>query len=135
SRIAMTNSDNKARDIRFQEPSGSGTQYVGLYAPPLTRNGNYRFPVDVGFPGQVLTIETSNAATTRDSANLVWSDPPAGGGTVNTNASLAGDGSVGNPLGLNLANINTWTARQNFSGDFLVTINSRIAMTNNDNKA
>jgi hypothetical protein len=60
SRIAMTNSDNVARDIRFQEPSGSGSQYVGLSAPPLTNNGIYILPAVVGSVGQALTLATSD---------------------------------------------------------------------------
>lgn len=39
----------------------------------------------------------------------------AGGGTVTTNSSLIGDGS-GTPLGINLANANTWTGNQTFNG-------------------
>jgi len=56
----MTNSDNVARDIRFQEPSGSGSQYVGLSAPPLTNNGIYVLPAVVGSVGQALTLATSD---------------------------------------------------------------------------
>jgi len=70
SRIAMTNSDNNARDIRFQEPSGTGSQYVGLRCPSVTTNGNYALPAVVGSVGQALVLATSNNA---DSGTMQWS--------------------------------------------------------------
>jgi hypothetical protein len=53
-------------------------------------------------------IVTSNAGAleTRTAASLSGLVP------VVTNASLTGDGTTGTPLGLNLANANTWTATQ-----------------------
>lgn len=77
-RIAMTNSDNQARDIRLQEPSGSGTQYVGFRAPAVTTISNYLLPSSIGTVGQVLTI--ASRSTTNDSATLAWSTVTAPGG-------------------------------------------------------
>lgn len=131
-RLALTNSDNNPRDIRWQEPSGSGSQYVGLRAPAVAQNSNYVFPAAIGTAGQVLSLATVNGFG--DSATLQWITP-GGGGTVSTNATINGDGSGGSPLGINLANSNTWTANQTFSGGFLITANTRIALTNNDNNA
>ncbi len=74
SRIAMTNSDNNARDIRLQEPSGSGSQYVGFRCPTVVNNGNYLLPSAVGGVGYVLTIASTNNV---DSASLAWVDPGA----------------------------------------------------------
>ena len=76
SRIALTNSDNNGRDIRWQEPSGTGTQYIGLRAPSVSNNGNYVFPSAVGSVGQVLTLQTSNGI---DSATMYWSTITATG--------------------------------------------------------
>ncbi|MEP7217691.1 MAG: hypothetical protein ABI876_02180, partial [Bacteroidota bacterium] len=76
SRIAMTNSDNNARDIRFQEPSGTGSQYIGLRAPSVTNNGNYLFPAVVGVVGQVMTLSASNGI---DSATMAWTTPTTSG--------------------------------------------------------
>lgn len=73
SRIAMVNSDNNARDIRFQEPSGTGSQYIGWRAPSVTNNGNYVFPSTVGTTGQVLALNVSNGI---DSATTHWITPP-----------------------------------------------------------
>ncbi|MBS1538044.1 MAG: hypothetical protein JST20_09885 [Bacteroidetes bacterium] len=78
SKIAMTNNDNIARDLRMQEPSGSGSQYIGWRAPSVANNGNYVYPVTVGSVGQVLTIATSNDL---DSATTSWTTPSSGGGT------------------------------------------------------
>lgn len=131
-RIALTNNDNNARDIRWQEPSGTGSQYIGWRAPSVSKNSNYVFPTAIGTPGQVLALNTVNGFG--DSATTHWVTP-SGGGTVSTNATINGDGSGGSPLGINLGNSNTWSANQTFSGTFLITSNARIAMTNSDNNA
>ena len=128
SRIAMTNSDNNARDIRLQEPSGTGTQYIGLRAPSVANNGNYVLPAVMGSAGQVLSLAASNCI---DSGTMQWITP--GGGTVSTNATLLGDGSGGSPLGINPANGNTWTGLQQFNNAFTILGNGRLALTNNDN--
>ncbi len=75
-RIALTNSDNNGRDIRWQEPSGTGTQYIGWRAPNVSNNGNYVFPATVGSVGQVLGITTSNGI---DSARTSWVTPSVSG--------------------------------------------------------
>lgn len=75
SRIAMTNSDNNARDIRLQEPSGTGSQYLGFRAPSVSNNGNYLLPAVVGSVGQSLTISSTNGI---DSASLHWATPSGG---------------------------------------------------------
>jgi hypothetical protein len=90
SRIAMTNSDNNARDIRFQEPSGTGTQYVGLRCPSVTSNGNYALPAVVGSVGQALTLATSNNI---DSGSMQWSTVGAAmqfHGTLTNSVSYSG---------------------------------------------
>ncbi|MDO6429351.1 hypothetical protein Q4E93_02045 [Flavitalea sp. BT771] len=90
SRIAMTNSDNNARDIRLQEPSGTGTQYVGLRAPSVANNGNYVLPAIVGSVGQALTLATSNNV---DSGSMQWSTVGAAvqfHGTLTNSASYSG---------------------------------------------
>jgi uncharacterized protein YtpQ (UPF0354 family) len=77
---------------------------------------------------------TSGQVITYDGANVTWSDP-ANTGNVNRNSTLTGSGTAGSPLGINLSNSNTWTANQTFGGTFLITSNSRIALTNSDNQA
>ncbi|MBI3258562.1 MAG: hypothetical protein HYZ54_03640 [Ignavibacteriae bacterium] len=68
-RIAMTNSDNNSRDLRIQEPSGTGSQYIGIRCPSVTNNGNYLWPSAVGSVGQAMIISSTNGV---DSANLSW---------------------------------------------------------------
>ena len=86
-RIALTNSDNNPRDVRWQEPSGTGSQYIGLRAPSVTNNGNYVFPAVMGTAGQVLSLATSNGI---DSGTMQWITPggapsgPAGGSLAGT---------------------------------------------------
>jgi hypothetical protein len=67
------------------------TQLRGVKLMDMTGSGNQNLIVD-------------------NNGNIV-----AGGGTVATNSSLIGDGS-GTPLGINLANSNTWTGVQTFNG-------------------
>ncbi len=127
-RIAMTNSDNNARDIRLQEPSGTGSQYIGIRAPSVSNNGNYVWPAAVGSVGQVMTVTGGNGI---DSATMGWTTASA---TVSTDATLNGNGSSGSPLGLDLGNSNTWTAQQTYTGG-IESKNGNITITNDDNTA
>ena len=129
-RIAMTNSDNNGRDLRIQEPSGTGTQYIGIRSPNLANNGNYVWPAVVGSAGQVMTIATTNGI---DSATLSWTT--VGGGTVTGDSTLIGDGTGGSPLGLDLAQSNVWTATISTFSGFLESRNEPFVVTNTDNSA
>lgn len=119
SRIAMTNSDNNARDIRFQEPSGTGTQYVGLRSPSVTTNGNYALPAVVGSVGQALTLATSNNV---DSGSMQWSTVgPAiqfHGTLTNSVSYLAGTESV---MIFNSATTNVGSQMNTSTGAFTAT--------------
>jgi hypothetical protein len=130
SRIAMTNSDNNARDIRLQEPSGSGSQYFGIRCPPVTNNGNYLWPAAVGSVGQVMSISYSNGI---DSAYMTWSTPSAGAVTIDS--TLIGNGTGGSPLGLDLNQINVWTSTITTFTGFLESRNEPFVITNTDNIA
>lgn len=139
-RIAMTNSDNNARDLRQQEPSGTGTQYVGFRAPSVPRNGNYVWPDTIGPVGSVLAVKTANLPSlacptcTGDSATLYWATP-SGGGTSTVDSTLIGDGSGGSPLGIDLAQSNVWTATISTFSGFLESRNEPFVLTNTDNSA
>ncbi|MGE3801101.1 MAG: beta strand repeat-containing protein [Candidatus Kapaibacterium sp.] len=71
-----------------------------------------------------LVTSNGGALETRTIASL------SGSVAVSTDATLTGDGTTGNPLGINLANANTWTATQTFptsaaQGDALIaSVNS-----------
>ena len=110
-------------ELRFVE-TGGGTEYVGFQAPAaVATNQVWTLPAADGGVGQALITDGAG--------NLSW----ANAGIVSTNSTLVGNGSPGSPLGINLGNSNTWTANQTFGGTFLITSNSRIAMTNSDNNA
>ena len=116
-------------EVRFVE-TGGGTDYVGFQAPAaIAANQIWTLPAADGANGEVLT--TDGAGT------LSWA-AGGGGGTVSTNASLTGDGSGGSPLGINLANGNTWTGTQTFSPVSSVGViidNTHLALINSDNTA
>ncbi|MGE3801929.1 MAG: beta strand repeat-containing protein, partial [Candidatus Kapaibacterium sp.] len=64
-------------------------------------------------PTSIVTLNGSNQARTTSVASLATT--LSGSVTVSRNSTLVGDGSSGSPLGLNLANANSWTAQQTFS--------------------
>ncbi|MEZ4782702.1 MAG: hypothetical protein R3F28_01370 [Candidatus Kapaibacterium sp.] len=79
---------------------------------PLTLNNiwvgdgsNVQAELTPGTNGQVLTV-VAGAPT--------WATAVSGG--VVTDATLTGDGTGGNPLGIDLTNANSWTGTQTFSG-------------------
>ncbi|MGE3801702.1 MAG: beta strand repeat-containing protein, partial [Candidatus Kapaibacterium sp.] len=103
---------------RFTVLRSSGTTELG--------DGNDNVTINVGTaeltltgidvdasPTSVLTINGSNQVreTTLSDLATELSDQVS----VSTNATLTGDGTSGNPLGLNLANPNNWTGAQTFS--------------------
>jgi hypothetical protein len=104
--IAMTNSNNASSEFRIQEPSGTGTQYIGFRAPSVSNNGRYTFPVSVGSVGQVMTVATSNGI---DENTLTWTTPSSGGGFTFTNVT---------------SNTTLSTANQivNITGNYTVTL-------------
>ena len=119
SRIAMTNSDNNARDIRFQEPSGTGSQYVGLRCPSVTTNGNYALPAVVGSVGQALTLATSNNT---DSGSMQWSTV---GGAIQFNGTITNSvtylASTATTMVFNSATTNVGTQMNTSTGSFTAT--------------
>lgn len=127
SRIAMTNSDNNARDIRLQEPSGTGSQYLGFRAPSVTNNGNYLLPATVGSVGQALTISNTNGV---DSASLHWATPSGGipvpSGAV-ANDLLSFDGT--NWLAKNIVIQNTGSGQSINNMQPYLVVNYNIALT------
>ncbi|MBK8909762.1 MAG: hypothetical protein IPM61_00375 [Chlorobi bacterium] len=94
-------------------PVGATTASTGRFTT-ITGTG-----LPSGSTSTVFTMSNSGALETRTAASL------AGLIGVSTDATLTGDGTSGSPLGLNLANANTWTATQTFpttaaQGDALI---------------
>jgi hypothetical protein len=69
----LSNSDNTARELRFAEPSTSGTNYSAFKAQAQTGNVTYTLPAADGASGQVLS--------TNGTGTLSWT--AATGGTTN----------------------------------------------------
>lgn len=116
--------------IQLTEPvSGGGTNYTRLVAGSQTNDWILTLPTDAPAAGEVLSVSSVAGS------NVVLEWAAGGGGTVTHNATLTGNGTVGSPLGINLGNANTWTANQTFASTFLITANTRIALTNSDNNA
>lgn len=63
-----------AAEMRFLEPSGSGTNYIGFKAVAMAASTTYTWPATAATAGQVLTAGATPTA-------LEWTTP-AGGGTV-----------------------------------------------------
>jgi len=99
----------------------SDHNHDGTYEPVLTK-GNLTSSTNgvsisggtnaVIGSGVTIDIATANAANTGLLSNTDWTTFNNKLSSVAKNATLNGDGTVGNPLGINLANQNTWTARQ-----------------------
>lgn len=136
----------------FSNGTAGGQIYVTSSSSPYSPNLAQTVTGDVTINASAVTTIANNSVTTskiNDGAVTVAKLPSGatsttylrGDGTwatpltsnVNRNPTLSGDGTSGTPLGINLGNSNTWTANQTFGGSFLITANSRIAMTNSDN--
>ena len=104
--------------------TGGGTDYVGFQAPAaVALNQIWTLPGADGTSGQVLSTDGAGV--------LSWITNNA---TVTTDATLTGDGSGGSPLGIDLANANTWTGTQTLpttaaQGDALIASTNAGATT------
>lgn len=63
--IAITNNNNTAGEIKFYEPSSSGSHFTAFKAQAQTSNITYTLPSSVGSAGEVLTTDGTG--------NLAWS--------------------------------------------------------------
>ncbi|CAF0728860.1 unnamed protein product [Rotaria sordida] len=68
--LAVTNNDNTAREVRFYEPSSSGSNYAAFKAQAQAANTTYTLPPADGTSGYVLSTDGAG--------NLSWADPTAG---------------------------------------------------------
>lgn len=88
-------------------------------SPMISSAYTLRFPASAPATGGYKNVLAFDNA-----GNSVW---VSGFGVV-TNATLIGDGTAGNPLGVNLANPNTWTALQTFNAG--LTANGSVTNLN-----
>ena len=97
-------------------PVGATTPSTGVFT---TITGT---ALPAGSTSTGLVTSNGGALETRTVASL------SGSVAVSSNATLVGDGTTGNPLGINLANANTWTATQTYtnSTDFQGPIGSTV---------
>lgn len=78
--ILLDNTTNNAAELRFREPSGSGTNYTAFKAQAQAGNVTYTLPAADGSSGQVLS--------TNGSGTLSWATGGGGGGGSGTNKLL-----------------------------------------------
>jgi len=98
--IAITNTDNTARQLRLYEPSESGTNFTAFRAQAQTSDITYTLPASL--------ITTNTVATgilqSDDSGNMSWLNPSALAAATawalkGNNITSAWNGSSGNFLG------------------------------------
>jgi hypothetical protein len=73
-----------AAELRFLEPSGSGTNYTGLKQPALATSITYLWPSDAPANGDVLTCQTDGT--------LSWETPSGAANAVTAASTAAGSG-------------------------------------------
>lgn len=74
--IAIGNNDNTARELRFLEPVGSGSNYTAFKAQAQSADITYTLPAAAGTNGQVLSTNGSNVLSW---ASVIASGSSAGG--------------------------------------------------------
>lgn len=117
--------------------ASGGTLYINCpeFSGTLTNSGTVFGQLGDKFYGvnnfQSFPLTPSSAPTSDyEVANKKYVDDEIGGvlASVSTDATLAGDGTAGDPLGIDLTNSNTWIGGQTFSGG--ETFTSSITQTN-----
>ncbi|MBS1914334.1 MAG: hypothetical protein JST22_20255, partial [Bacteroidetes bacterium] len=108
-------------------PIGATTPSTGTFT---TINGASLSLTAKGTSASTVPADPGNTLVTKDFVTT------AGNVAVSTDATLTGNGTVGSPLGFNLANANTWTATQAFpatgaQGDALITSTNAATTTIN----
>ncbi|HZV13137.1 MAG TPA: hypothetical protein VFA55_07970, partial [Candidatus Kapabacteria bacterium] len=99
----ISSTGGASNQLQFQNPAGTFTST--FQAGAQTANISYTLPIAV--PAGVTYLSNNGAGVLSWAAGI-----PS---TVVTNATLIGNGSGASPLGINLANSNTWTAAQTIS--------------------
>lgn len=117
-RLSIDAVENLRKELDEAKKAGSTHTVIGA-------NRNLYQLLDVDVAGV-----TTNQVLSWNGTKWVATTPSGGGGTVNTNLTLTGDGSSGDPLSLNLSNANTWTARQDNQSIFVN--NSNLDWTTNN---
>ena len=116
----------------FTVQAGSGNTSVGgtlMVLSTITGGSSITLGEDTSPTAGTIILHDNTSANTFTgtvqvadplTANRTYTLPDADGtlalvGTIVTDASLTGDGSSGNPLGIDLTNANSWTGAQTFS--------------------
>jgi cytoskeletal protein CcmA (bactofilin family) len=119
--IAITNTDNTARELRLYEPSGSGTNYTAFRAQAQASDITYTLPASLT---PTSTVE-AGILQTDASGNLSWLTPSAlvsGGAWALTGNSITGTEFLGttNAQPLVIRTDNTERLRVTAAGDVVV---------------
>jgi hypothetical protein len=106
--VSLTNTNNSAVTLRFQEPSGSGTNYTQLKARAQAANINYTWPDTAGRANDVLTNDGNG--------NLYW-----------TNNILTGSFYLGSTTSATFQDdVNDFTLDANYTLHRISAVNSQI---------
>ena len=84
--VLISNTTNTAGELRLQEPSGSGSNYIALRAPSLASNVVFTLPASLGTANTILTSDGAGGLSWTDPSVLVGSSIwGVGGNTGLTN--------------------------------------------------
>jgi hypothetical protein len=98
--ILIDNNDNNARELRFDEPSSSGTNYTAFRAQAQANNITYTLPASDGASGASLTTNGSGALSWSPIGMIQFARKTADESVTNSNA-MQDDDNLSMSIGAN----------------------------------
>lgn len=114
--FVLTNTDNQANELRWQEASSNGSNYMSMRAPAsISTNQVYTWPSGTPTAGQVLRVATVSVPSNAN-IGLEWA-PAAGGASVADVTVVNGDNNdITVPDGATVVRLTGATAAFNIDG-------------------